>query len=135
MEFRPFVKEIGGRKRMFVISTIAAKRDDSKKFDGAATPDLALIDVEYRDVIWVDAKHPSQWEATILEQLGETWKTSEGLTDEDLYPTKEEVDIEGYRDLNSIIKVTQNTIKDTLKTEADSLILELKEIVQDSIKK
>ena len=61
VEFRPFVKEIAGKKRLFVLSTIAAKRDDSNKFDGAATPDLALIDVEYRDVIWIDAKHPSQW--------------------------------------------------------------------------
>lgn len=94
VEFRPFIKKIAGRKRMFVLSTIAAKRDDSKKFDGAATPDLALIDAEYRDVIWVDAKHPSQWEETILAQLGETWKTSERLTDEQLYPAKQNPDIE-----------------------------------------
>lgn len=133
VEFRPFVKHIGGRKRMFVISTIAAKRDDSKKFDGAATPDLALIDVEYRDVIWVDAKHPSQWEETILRQLGETWKTSEGLTDEDLYPNKNDIDIEGMRDLTTIIEATQNTIKDTISTRTDTIITEIKEVVQDSL--
>ncbi len=133
VEFRPFVKHIGGRKRMFVISTIAAKRDDSKKFDGAATPDLALIDVEYRDVIWVDAKHPSQWEETILEQLGETWKTTERLTDEDLYPNKNDIDIEGMRDLTTIIEATQNTMKDTTTTKTDTIIPEIKEIVQDSM--
>lgn len=88
VEFRPFVKEIAGRKRLFVISTIAAKRDNSKKFDGAATPDLALIDAEYRDVIWVDAKHPSQWEAAIIAQLGETWMASENLKESDLYPER-----------------------------------------------
>jgi hypothetical protein len=78
VEFRPYIKYIAGRKRLFVLGTIAAKREDSKKFDGAATPDLALIDVEYRDVVWIDAKHPSTWETSILEQLGETWKDSEG---------------------------------------------------------
>ncbi len=93
VEFRPFVKKIAGRKRLFVISTIAAVRDDSKKFDGAATPDLALVDTEYRDVIWVDAKHPSNWEETILNQLGETWKASERLTDEDLYPNRKDIDV------------------------------------------
>jgi len=93
VEFRPYVKEIAGKKRLFVLSTVAAKRDDSKKFDGAATPDLALIDCEYRDVVWIDAKHPSQWENTILNQLGETWKAEEGLKDEDIWPNREEIDI------------------------------------------
>ena len=93
VEFRPFVKEIAGKKRLFVLSTIAAKRDDSNKFDGAATPDLALIDVEYRDVIWIDAKHPSQWETAIIDQLGETWKASEGLQDSDIWPNRTDKEI------------------------------------------
>tara|TARA_R110000868_G_scaffold82956_7_gene234090 strand:- start:81019 stop:82689 length:1671 start_codon:yes stop_codon:yes gene_type:complete len=92
VEFRPFIKKIAGRKRMFVIGTIAAIREDSKKFDGAATPDLALVDAEYRDVIWIDAKHPSKWTSTILNQLGETWKASENLTDAILYPNKINLD-------------------------------------------
>ncbi len=94
VEFRPFIKKIAGRKRLFVLSTVTSKREDSKKFDGAATPDLALIDVEYRDVVWLDAKHPSEWNTEILKQLGETWKASERLTDEDLYPDKVEIDVQ-----------------------------------------
>jgi len=93
VEFRPFVKKIAGRKRLFVLTTVAAKRDDSKKFDGAATPDLALIDTEYRDVIWVDAKHPSQWETTIIDQLSETWKASEGLQDSDIWTDRKDKDL------------------------------------------
>ncbi|MEQ3655063.1 MAG: hypothetical protein ABNH00_04295 [Dokdonia sp.] len=85
VEFRPFIKEMAGRKRMFVLSTIAAKRDDSERFDGAATPDLALVDTEYRDVIWVDAKHPSRWRQTIIDQMGETWMKEEGLQQSDLF--------------------------------------------------
>lgn len=103
VEFRPFIKEIAGRKRLFVLSTVTSKRDDSKKFDGAATPDLALIDVEYRDVIWVDAKHPSEWNEKILKQLGETWKASEGLTDNDLYPEKIEIDVQPMVEKDSVL--------------------------------
>tara|TARA_R110001632_G_C11341262_1_gene417412 strand:- start:96 stop:1790 length:1695 start_codon:yes stop_codon:yes gene_type:complete len=110
VEFRPFIKKIAGKKRMFVLSTVAAKRDDSKKFDGAATPDLALVDTEYRDVIWVDAKHPSRWEETILDQMGETWKTEEGLKDSDLYPKKT------INDFPEIAFPTQSAM-DTVQTE------------------
>ncbi|GAB5401331.1 MAG: hypothetical protein Aureis2KO_29160 [Aureisphaera sp.] len=118
VEFRPFVKEIAGRKRLFVLSTIAAKKDDSKKFDGAATPDLALIDCEYRDVVWIDAKHPSQWEMSILDQLGETWKTSEGLKDEDVWPTRTEMDISKVRDslvLDTVVERIFDVIPDTIQ--------------------
>ncbi|WP_175416250.1 hypothetical protein [Aggregatimonas sangjinii] len=93
VEFRPFIKNLAGRKRMFVLGTVAAVRDSSKQFDGAATPDLALVDAEYRDVIWIDAKHPSQWTSTILKQLGETWKASERIPDSVLYPKKNDRDM------------------------------------------
>jgi len=119
VEFRPFVKKIGGRKRLFVLCTVAAKRDGSKKFDGSATPDLALVDTEYRDVVWIDAKHPSQWEAAILEQLGETWKVSEGLKDEDIWPDRVEVEIEPIKKIDSI--------------SVDSISEEIVEIITDSI--
>lgn len=119
VEFRPFIKEIAGRKRLFVLGTIAATREGSKKFDGAATPDLALIDVEYRDVIWIDAKNPSQWETTILNQLGETWKTSEGLKDSDIWPNRDEIDV---------IPIIE---KDSVKI--DTVSERIRDLVNDSI--
>ena len=119
VEFRPFVKEIGGRKRMFVFCTVAAKREDSKKFDGSATPDLALVDTEYRDVVWIDAKHPSRWESSILEQLGETWKSSENLKDEDIWPNRIEIDLNEFKEMDSIT--------------ADGISEEIIEAVLDSI--
>ncbi|TYP98126.1 hypothetical protein C7447_103296 [Tenacibaculum adriaticum] len=81
VEFRPYIKNIAGRKRMFFLGTISAVREGSDKFDGAATPDLALIDSEYRDVVWIDAKHPSRWNDFVYEQLGEAWKESETTND------------------------------------------------------
>ncbi|MDO5980396.1 hypothetical protein [Flavivirga spongiicola] len=79
VEFRPYIKDIAGRKRMFFLGTISAIREGSDSFDGSATPDLALIDSEYRDVVWIDVKHPSQWNKTVYDQLNEAWRASEGI--------------------------------------------------------
>ncbi len=79
VEFRPYIKDLAGRKRMFFLGTISAVRDENSQFDGSATPDLALIDSEYRDVIWIDAKKPSLWEETVYNQLNEAWRASEGI--------------------------------------------------------
>lgn len=122
VEFRPFIKYIAGKKRMFVLGTVAAVRDDGKQFDGAATPDLALVDAEYRDVIWIDAKHPSKWTTTILDQLGETWKASENLTDEQLYPNKKDLDLKQLPEMDSIPA-----------KEIDSLQIKAVEVLSDSL--
>jgi hypothetical protein len=79
VEFRPYIKDIAGRKRMFFLGTVSAVKDNSGNFDGSATPDLALIDAEYRDVVWIDAKHPSQWDELVYDQLNEAWRASEGI--------------------------------------------------------
>ncbi len=80
VEFRPYIKEIAGRKRMFFLGTVSAISDKVEgQFDGSATPDLALIDSEYRDVVWIDAKHPSQWDKNLYDQLNEAWRSSEGI--------------------------------------------------------
>lgn len=113
VEFRPFIRHIGGKKRMFVLSTIAAKRENSDQFDGASTPDLAIVDVLYRDVVWLDAKHPSQWNAEILKQLGETWKASEGLKDSDLYPELE--DIKKQDLLDELNQLKDSIARDTIR--------------------
>ncbi|MBR9846519.1 MAG: hypothetical protein GYB35_10660 [Algicola sp.] len=92
VEFRPYIKDIAGRKRLFFLGTVSAKNKEGQ-FDGSATPDLALIDSEYRDVIWIDVKHPSSWDKEVYDQLGEAWRASEGigyfyeeeLVDEDVF--------------------------------------------------
>ncbi|MDU8886202.1 hypothetical protein RXV94_08525 [Yeosuana sp. MJ-SS3] len=89
VEFRPYIKNIAGRKRMFFLGTISAVKEDSNNFDGSATPDLALIDAEYRDVIWIDVKHPSEWDYTVYKQLNEAWRSSEGIEDYYIEETKD----------------------------------------------
>lgn len=91
VEFRPYIKDILGKRRLFMLSTIVAKRrvntapKDEKKdaqFDGAATPDLALVDVQYKDVVWLDAKKPSTWDETIMTQMSESWGIAPNKTEE-----------------------------------------------------
>ena len=80
VEFRPYIKDIAGRKRMFFMGTVSSISDkNAQQFDGSATPDLVLIDSEYRDVVWIDVKHPSQWDKKVYDQLNEAWRSSEGI--------------------------------------------------------
>jgi len=130
VEFRPFIKNIAGRKRLFVLGTVAAVRDSSKQFDGAATPDLALVDAEYRDVIWIDAKHPSQWTSTILKQLGETWKASERIPDSVLYPKKKDLDMSPLQRLETI---EVDTVTAPIPVVLDSVQKDIPEVVADSL--
>jgi len=113
VEFRPFIRDIAGKRRLFMLSTIAAKRENSNQFDGGSTPDLALVDVSYKDVVWIDAKHPSKWNEQIVNQLGETWKMTENLSDSDIYPNR---------------KRTEEVVKDSITVVKDS-------IVKDSLEK
>ncbi len=109
VEFRPYIKDIAGRKRMFFLGTISAIREGSDNFDGSATPDLALIDSEYRDVVWIDVKHPSQWDKTVYDQLNEAWRASEGIG---YYFVEDRKEI----DLSEAVKDALKTIpSDTLK--------------------
>jgi len=80
VEFRPYIKNIAGKKRMFFMGTVSSISDkNAQQFDGSATPDLVLIDSEYRDVVWIDVKHPSQWDKTVYDQLNEAWRASEKI--------------------------------------------------------
>ncbi|MCK7590525.1 hypothetical protein M0G43_08075 [Subsaxibacter sp. CAU 1640] len=123
VEFRPYIKDIAGRKRMFFLGTVSAVRDDSSKFDGSATPDLALVDSEYRDVVWIDVKHPSQWDKSVYDQLNEAWRASEGIG---YYYVEETKDIDVMQQsmdsINSIPKVNKNADEiEKLQRQIDSL--------------
>ncbi len=80
VEFRPYIKDIAGRKRMFFMGTVSSiSNENAEQFDGSATPDLVLIDSEYRDVVWIDVKHPSEWNKKVYNQLNEAWRSSEKI--------------------------------------------------------
>jgi hypothetical protein len=102
VEFRPYIKNIAGRKRMFFLSTISSIRKENAQFDGSATPDLALIDSEYRDVIWIDAKKPSTWDEAVYNQLNEAWRASEHIN---IYFEKEKTILEKNQQILDSIKL------------------------------
>ncbi|MDN3493284.1 hypothetical protein [Winogradskyella bathintestinalis] len=124
VEFRPYIKDIAGRKRMFFLGTISSiSSTDAKQFDGSATPDLVLIDSEYRDVIWIDVKHPSTWDETVYNQLNEAWRSSEGIG---YYfkeaPKDEDILEQQMESIIAIPKIDNNTDKiEALQRELDSL--------------
>lgn len=123
VEFRPYIKNIAGRKRLFFLSTISAIKNDNSQFDGAATPDLALIDSEYRDVVWVDAKKPSTWNEEVYNQLNEAWRASEHIN---IYFTKEKTILEKNQQILDSIKLLskqQESLKEieNLQHKIDSI--------------
>jgi len=124
VEFRPYIKNIAGRKRMFFLGTISSISDtDAQQFDGSATPDLVLIDSEYRDVIWIDVKHPSTWDENVYGQLNEAWRASEGIGYFYQEKPKDEDIMERAMDsIMMIPKVEDNSEKiNALQRELDSL--------------
>lgn len=124
VEFRPYIKDIAGRRRMFFLGTVSAVRDNSEKFDGSATPDLALIDSEYRDVIWIDVKHPSQWDKTVYDQLNEAWRASEGIGYYFEEQKSIDLDVLGQKQdsINAIPKVNETAEEiERLQRQIDSL--------------
>ncbi len=124
VEFRPYIKDIAGRKRMFFLGTISSISDtDAQQFDGSATPDLVLIDSEYRDVIWIDVKHPSTWDEEVYKQLNEAWRASEGIG---YYynekPKDEDIMEQALDSLKMIPKAEDNSGKiEALQRQLDSL--------------
>ncbi|MCA0132652.1 hypothetical protein [Winogradskyella alexanderae] len=124
VEFRPYIKEIAGRKRMFFLGTVSSISDtDSKQFDGSATPDLVLIDSEYSDVTWIDVKHPSSWDEAVYNQLNEAWRASEGIG---YYfneqPSDEDILEQALDSLKVIPKATDKSAEiEALQRKIDSL--------------
>ena len=109
---------------MFFLGTISSiSSTDAQQFDGSATPDLVLIDSEYRDVIWIDVKHPSTWDEEVYNQLNEAWRASEGIGYYFKEQPKDEDILEREMDsLMTIPKVEDNTeVIDKLQRQIDSL--------------
>ncbi|AUP81463.1 hypothetical protein [Flavivirga eckloniae] len=140
VEFRPYIKDIAGRKRMFFLGTISAVREGSDKFDGSATPDLALIDSEYRDVVWIDVKHPSQWNKTVYDQLNEAWRASEGIGYYFVEETKEIDIVETVKDSikvisdDEILKQTSTTLSTRIQDNKNTAEIERLQKQIDSLK-
>ena len=116
VEFRPYIKKIAGRKRMFFLGTVSTiSADNPNQFDGSATPDLALIDSEYRDVVWINAKKPSTWNEEVYKQLNEAWRSSEN---KNIYFEKELTVLEKNKVILDSIKLISKKEKNSREIQA-----------------
>ena len=124
VEFRPYIKNIAGKKRMFFLGTVSTiSSENQEHFHCAATPDLALVDSEYRDVVWINAKKPSTWNEELYMQLNEAWRTSEN---ENLYFEKEKTILEKNRQILDSIQLLSKQQKkleeiERLQKQIDSI--------------
>lgn len=133
VEFRPYIKNIAGRKRLFFLGTVSAINDkDSGQFDGSATPDLVLVDSEYRDVVWIDVKHPSQWEKSVYDQLNEAWRSSEGIGE---YFVEETKTIEFGQTTDNTIAIDSTKLEDLKASGGEDEAIQVLQNKIDSIKK
>ena len=118
VEFRPYIKKIAGRKRMFFLGTVSTiSSDNPNQFDGSATPDLALVDSEYRDVVWINAKKPSTWNEEVYNQLNEAWRASENIN---MYFEKEKTILEKNKailDSIQVISKKEQNLKEILRLQ------------------
>ncbi len=75
MEQRPWIREIGGKRRFFWLTTIVTKEEgDNQNFIAGSIPDLVLTDAEYNIPVWVDPLRPESWESQVAETYGTVWK-------------------------------------------------------------
>ncbi|WP_452600982.1 hypothetical protein [Pontimicrobium sp. MEBiC06410] len=133
VEFRPYIKNIAGRKRLFFLGTVSAINDkDSGQFDGSATPDLVLVDSEYRDVVWIDVKHPSQWEKSVYDQLNEAWRSSEGIGE---YFVEETKTIEFGQTTDNTIAIDSTKLEALKASGGEDEAIQVLQNKIDSIKK
>lgn len=77
VEHRPVVKEVGGKRRFFWLTTVITRKDQvegDKRFIAGAKPETALTDAAYNVVVWVPPDHPDQWKVLLEEQLSKIWR-------------------------------------------------------------
>lgn len=77
VESRPFIRDLAGKRRMFWLTTVVTKGDQSgKTFVSGSMPDITLTDALGRQVVWVSRENISdtrRWEEQILREIGPNW--------------------------------------------------------------
>jgi len=77
VESRPFIRDIGDKRRFFWLTTVVTRSDaGSKGFVGGSMPDITLTDALGRQVVWVDRQQIADtrlWEQQIIREIGANW--------------------------------------------------------------
>ena len=74
VEHRPFIRELGGKKRFFWLTTVVTRKEgENSHFIAGNVPDLVITDASYNTPIWVSALESDNWEEQLNDELGGVW--------------------------------------------------------------
>ncbi len=76
-ETRPFIREIGGRVRLFWLSTIVTRAGDGHgRFIGGSVPEITITDAVHGKVTWIPTDlvgSPEKWMDVVVEVMQPFW--------------------------------------------------------------
>jgi hypothetical protein len=77
VESRPYVRFLGGKNRLFWLSTIVTKAGKEQgEYIGGSIPEITLTDANYGKVVWIEQDsliNSNNWEAAIERALEPFW--------------------------------------------------------------
>lgn len=73
VEHRPFIKDVGGERRFFWLTTVVTLAE-GETFTAGSVPDLVLTDPVREVPVWVDSKKPESWLGQLESELASVWR-------------------------------------------------------------
>ncbi len=77
-ETRPFIREVGGRVRLFWLSTIVTRAGDGHdRSIGGSLPEITITDAVHGNVVWIPKDRlasPERWLEVVEEEMQSFWQ-------------------------------------------------------------
>jgi|GEM_PF-289054 len=117
-EFRPFIRNIGGKPRFFWLSTVVTKsNEEGSQFIGGTIPEVTLTDARYSQVVWVsrdNLPNTRMWPVQIEEELKDYWADYIPSTEIEIIedgPAESTIDAEEPTENNIVVVDSLTTIE------------------------
>jgi hypothetical protein len=76
VEHRPYIRVMHGRERLFWLTTVVTKKDETsggRRFIAGNTPEIVLTDAATSSPVWVDSLRPDTWVSQLEKDLSHIW--------------------------------------------------------------
>lgn len=73
VEHRPFIKDVGGKRRFFWLTTVVTVTEGDQ-FTAGSVPDLVLTDPVREIPVWIDSRKPETWLDQLESELASVWR-------------------------------------------------------------